>query len=332
MTDAPKDPALARWDTYWQHGFLTSCADAFQGNYGGGIAAHWHEAFAALPGGAHILDVCTGNGAVAALAARAAIDRGVAHRITGVDLAAIQPTQALADDPDVLAAIDFRSRTSADATGLDDASVDLAVGQYALEYTPLASTLPELARVVRPGGGLNFILHDMQSVVLTTTREELSHRERLAGPDDIFGAALALGRIVGEARAAGRAGDLGRDPRAETSRRWLNTEAARLTQAAHQSAHPEILLTALDYAKRVYEAGAGGDPDAGSTLAQKARLEIDANFARLDDLVRAAETVADKTAFVEQLRETGFEAAEPAPLHHDNLLIGWSFTAKRGPA
>lgn len=328
MTE-PIDPALARWDTYWQHGFLTSCADAFQGNYAGGIARHWESAFSALPDDAHILDVCTGNGAVAALAARAAIDRNVAHKITGIDLAAIRPAEALADAPDVLARIDFRSRTPADATGLDDASIDLAVGQYALEYTPLDTTLPELARVVRPGGGLNFILHDMESVVLTTTREELSHRERLAGPDDVFGAATALGRIVGEARAAGRTGALGSDPRAEASRRWLNGEAARLTEAARISPHPEILLTALDYAKRIYEAFARGNADDGAALAERARLEINANFARLDDLVGAASAVADKAAFSTQLTAAGFDVAEPNPLIHDNLLIGWSFTAIR---
>ncbi|MEO1573729.1 MAG: class I SAM-dependent methyltransferase [Pseudomonadota bacterium] len=329
MTDEPKDPALARWDTYWQHGFLTSCADAFQGNYAGSIAAHWHDAFSALADDAQILDVCTGNGAVAALAARAAIDRGVAHRVTGIDLAAIRPAEALADDPEVLARIDFRSRTSADATGLADHSVDLAVGQYALEYTPLATTLPELARVVRPGGGLNFILHDLQSVVLATTREELSHRDRLAGPDGIFGAALALGRIVGEARTAGQTAALAQDPRAETSRRWLNTEAARLTEAARQSPHPEILLTVLDYAKRIYEAMAGGNTDGGRALAERARREIAANFARLDDLVDAASSVADKAELAARLGETGFDVEEPSALRHDNLLIGWSFTATR---
>ncbi len=42
------DAALARWDAYWQHGFLTSCADAFDGNYGGSIARYWHDAFASL--------------------------------------------------------------------------------------------------------------------------------------------------------------------------------------------------------------------------------------------------------------------------------------------
>ena len=324
----PGDDARARWDAYWRHGFLTSCADAFEGNYAGSIARHWDDTFRALPDGACVLDVCTGNGAVAALAARHALERKVNFQIIGVDLATIEPAVALRDAPDLLAMIDFRARTPADATGLPSESVDLVMGQYAIEYTPLEQTFAELARIVRPGGTLSLVLHDPDSVILRTTHEELTHRARLSPPNDVISAAHELGTCVAGARARGVVA-LDQDPTAEAARHRLNDAAARITEAARESAHPEILLTALQHARQIFAAGTAGDATACTAAAEAARAELAANFARLDDLVNAAGAGADRGALAELAGQHGFENAEHGDLRHDNLLIGWIFTAHR---
>ncbi|MEM6639010.1 MAG: class I SAM-dependent methyltransferase [Pseudomonadota bacterium] len=326
MTDSSKS-ANERWDAYWKHGFLTSCADAFQGNYGGAIARHWEQIFADIKRGEHVLDVCTGNGAVAALAARHGLQRGLDLTVTGIDLAAIEPDRALAATPELLDAIQFHGRTPAQDTGLASQSIDLAVGQYALEYTPLPQTLDELARVVRPGGRLAFVLHDQSSVILETTREELAHRERLAPPDDVLSAAAALATAVAQARHAGRSPN--DEPAAERARLALNAVAADTADAARQSAHPEILMTALGHAKRLFESGSAGNPAAIPTALASARHEIEANFERLDDLMAAAATVAERSTFFDQLCTAGFEVEKKGHVKEDNLLIGWFFSAIR---
>lgn len=53
------------WDRHWAYGNLHSFSQVTHGNYGGHIAALRGERFAALPEGACIVDVATGNDAVA---------------------------------------------------------------------------------------------------------------------------------------------------------------------------------------------------------------------------------------------------------------------------
>ncbi len=329
MTEHNPDAATARWDAYWQHGFLTSCADAFRGNYSGSIAHYWCDVFAPLTADQVVLDVCTGNGAVAALAAQHSHDQSCPLHIIGIDLAMIEPARALADAPHLLEKIDFRGRTSAAATGLADASVDLVVGQYALEYTPLDATVPEIARVLRPGGRACFILHHDDSVIMTTTREELSHRGLFEGNDTLFDAALALAERVATATTPAARQALASDSVAEARRNRLNETAAAVTAAAQRSAHPEMLFTALNYAKKGYAATLSEGLDAARALLGKGQTEIEANFARLDDLSAASLNATAMAHLRALMHENGLEVRPATPFHHDNSLIGWTLEATK---
>ena len=60
--------SLAQWSDYWAAGNLTSLPSDFAHNYDGEIKAFWFKIFDDLPDKSAILDVCTGNGAVAYLA------------------------------------------------------------------------------------------------------------------------------------------------------------------------------------------------------------------------------------------------------------------------
>lgn len=329
MTDGTDKAALARWDAYWQHGFLTSCADAFDGNYGGSIARYWSDVFASLPDSAVIMDLCTGNGAVAALAAEHALAREIRFRVLGIDLAAIEPSRALAHRPQLLEQIEFFPRTSAAATPLDAASVDQVCGQYALEYTPLEETVREMARILRPGGHGHFIMHHDQSVILTTTREEMRHRSLLEGDDTILDAAEALATRVAAATTPEARQALSSDPAAEASRLRLNEQAATLADLARSSPHPEILYVAMDVAKKAYTATLAQGLEAGRARLRAGRAQIDANFARLDDLVAAAMDEAAMGRLGGLFRSHGFDVATPTAFFNDKSLIGWALSVTK---
>lgn len=56
------------WDHYWRDGRLASCGGEGGAGYQTAIARGWREFFAGLANGSRILDVCSGNGAIALLA------------------------------------------------------------------------------------------------------------------------------------------------------------------------------------------------------------------------------------------------------------------------
>jgi hypothetical protein len=106
------------WNRYWEHGFLTSCRNAFAGNYEGELRAVWDRFFAELPAGTRVLDICTGNGAIAMIANDYARAHGTGFEIHGIDSAAIRPAETVQADRARLEGIVFHPSTPAEDTGL----------------------------------------------------------------------------------------------------------------------------------------------------------------------------------------------------------------------
>ncbi len=322
--------APGQWDRYWEHGFLTSCADAYTANYEGEIAAAWRGFFAELRPGARLLDVCTGNGAIAAMAAEHSLDHDAGFSIDGIDLARIHPETALRDRPDIAAQISFHPATSADMTPFDARTFDAIVGQYALEYTPLDSTVAELARIAAPGCRVMFVMHHPDSIVLSTTREELTHARLLFDESKLFERARAFIEYVAAAAPAGDRSALAHDSRAESLRNALNDAAAAVTDRVRRSAHPELLTNALGCVGEAYKQlehwGVGG----ALAHLEKGRRELKLNVERLEDLRRAALPDDDRARLGTLLRGAGFFTPRFDTLHHeDGAILGWRMQTVR---
>ncbi len=80
------------WESYYR-GALVSCPMGLEPNYTGEVRDAWVTFFATLPDGARVLDVGTGNGAVALIARETAGTLGRRFEVHGVDLAQIDPTR-----------------------------------------------------------------------------------------------------------------------------------------------------------------------------------------------------------------------------------------------
>ena len=55
------------WSEYWKTGVLTSLPSDFKENYDGELYEYWESVLLAQQTPLRVLDVCTGNGAVAIL-------------------------------------------------------------------------------------------------------------------------------------------------------------------------------------------------------------------------------------------------------------------------
>jgi len=178
LSDAPEaDPA---WDSFWRYDRLSSFhAAPGAANYGPPVADGWRAFFDDLPDGARLLDLATGNGAIAVLAVAA----GKGFTVTGADLAAVEPTAFVTQNRVELAQVTFLASTPAEALPLPDTSIDAVVSQYGVEYSDLSRSLPEAARILAPGGRLRFAMHAAEGSVARDTAKSIADADFLIDID-----------------------------------------------------------------------------------------------------------------------------------------------------
>ena len=225
----PADPTYA-WDQYWRDGRLASCGGEGGANYQSTIADGWRRFFNTLPDGARVLDVCAGNGAVARLVAEAAKARNLHVTIDAVDSASIHP-----EDPGFEAdAIRFHPRTRAENLPFPDATFDVIVSQYGIEYTDVERSLIELKRVSRQAIRIRFVTHATGSIVVQGAKDQIDEAKRLAGTG-IFPAAAALVQAT-----AGSAPATDLEPARRNFQNALQSLQAAAARAADQGMYQNV--------------------------------------------------------------------------------------------
>jgi ubiquinone/menaquinone biosynthesis C-methylase UbiE len=311
----------AAWSRYWARGTLHSCPHAFAGNYGEEIRTLWLEFFSSLPSGARVLDIGTGNGAVAILAQEAASTRGGQLLIEAIDAAEIDPRRAVAPHGLSVGDIVFRGRTPCERTGYEPALFDAVSSQYALEYMHVRETLAEMARILKPGGRALFVIHHAGSVALATTRDEL----------DAFTFLKHEAPLVSEAQSFIRhSGQVANDRASRAHARTLERMLQRTVERARARKHAAFLeAIAAQVATALREVRALG-PTAALQRLDALTKEMAAHRDRLAAILRAARTAEQIQELVQALERAGFDTEPPTELKiRVDHLVGWVLRATR---
>jgi len=171
MTETPSE----HWSDYWSHGYVTSLPQDFPGNYDGEIRTFWESQFASVPGDAKLLDVCTGNGAVALLAAAWSRLNDAGFEITAVDAAHLDPASLARRHPraaHLLRSVRFVGDMPLETCTLPDGAWDLVTSQYGIEYCRPDAAADRVARLLRPGGRFAMLAHESGSDIVATMASE----------------------------------------------------------------------------------------------------------------------------------------------------------------
>jgi len=178
------------WDHYWHYDRIASCFDgAGDRNYDACVADGWRAYFRTLPKGARILDLCTGNGAAALIAAEASRLDGKAFEIVAVDQAAIDPPSFVTRHGEDYAAIRFLGGTAIEALPFPDSGFDAVISQYGIEYADPDGAIPEAMRMIAPGGSARFVVHAADGVIAEGSRAVITEADLLLGDIDLTGSA-----------------------------------------------------------------------------------------------------------------------------------------------
>ena len=315
------------WARYWQYDRIASCFDgAGAGNYDECVAGGWRTFFSGLPSNARILDLCTGNGAIALIAAGIGQADGRNFAITAVDQAGIDPPSHVTRHRGEMASIRFIGRTKVEELPFEDDSFDVAVSQYGVEYSRLESAVSEAARVVAPGGQVRFVVHASDGIIATAARTVIGDADQLLGNIDLIGATRRCLDAVGLVEG----GDSSADARTQADGAVADFKAALRRTANHvpNAVDKMMFSNSAGVMLNVFQARHSVGRDAIVAKIDHVEAEILAHRGRLQALVDSALDRAGAEGLTEQLRAAGAVKAECRPLGNGTGLIGYEVTAR----
>ena len=171
------------WADYWKSGSLTSFGDRFARGYEGEIRSFWTRVFSEAPEGAVIVDFGAGNGALEEIAHGVSEEQGKALVVHAFDLAPQLPARFDTPASDNRWRLEWHAGARNEDTGLPDESVDRVVGNYAVEYGDDQASVNETARILKPGGKAVFLVHYVDSNIITGARVELDVLDEVLAKD-----------------------------------------------------------------------------------------------------------------------------------------------------
>ncbi len=188
--------ALWEWSVFWHSDQLQACLPEDSAVGDQNLQSTWRAFFDALPDGAEVLDLGTGNGGLATQAVAVSRTRATPFSIHGVDLADIAPARFVSSAKDLLAGVVFHGRTSMQALPFADGQFDAVVSQYAIEYTNVESSLTEALRVLKVGGCFRFLVHADDGVLKQRCCLQASQAEHILKSDLFIATESLLHRLV----------------------------------------------------------------------------------------------------------------------------------------
>ena len=313
------------WDRFWQYDRVASFGTGRgASNYGEAIAAGWRDFFAALPAGARVLDLATGNGAVALIA----VEAGKDLKVTGADLADIKPAAFVSGGKRQLKKVRFLARTPAEKLPLEDSSFDAVASQYGLEYSDLERSLPEAVRVLARGGRLRFAMHAAEGSVAADTRRAIQDGDFLLDEIDLPGRASACFQAildVERGRAAGPFAQTAAQARYAAFREALNAVAERIAGAADVAMLTSVHATLTD----LFGARQSHDEAELQVKIGDLRGEIEAHRERERALLAAALSAEQIASLAEQLALLGLKDLALGEQRNGGDLIAHVIEARR---
>ncbi|NNL64055.1 MAG: class I SAM-dependent methyltransferase [Woeseiaceae bacterium] len=304
MNDAPEG-----WSEYWEkEGAGGEVFVNAQGEAHPALAEFWQAAFTSLAAGSRIIDIASGAGSVFA---HLPGDHG--HRLSASDISRTALESLAQRIPEVTTLV-----CSADDIPLDDASFDLVVTQFGVEYAGVAA-FDEAARLVAPGGRFVGLCHFRGGYIDSDNRAQLGEA-RIVRERGFIDAAIVLAK-------AAFSGDEAQLKRAQDEFAVVATPVGEGMRRHRKGIHTYL----FQGFRRLYEHRRQYDLADITGWLDAMRGELDKTIDRLERMCAAALS-ADDVEQVQRLFEArGLEDVHCTPFEtpENQLPVAWKVTAHK---
>ena len=233
------------WDHFWASGQSSCCSESGLRENDQAIREQWEAMFSVLAPNQHVLDICTGNGAVLRVALECSVREAVPVDLVGVDAAAITPDEDNFPDG---GHVPLFVRGDAAELPFADSAFDMVVSQFGMEYLPLEPAIGEAMRVLKEDGRGRFIAHAVNGATTLGAAAELGDIDLLLDDIAVFPAASEAIRLTCNA---------------ERNRSGVSAKSIERAREAHRIFHDRLQRIADELPRR---AAAGVYRSTGSIL------------------------------------------------------------------
>ncbi|MDJ0908865.1 MAG: class I SAM-dependent methyltransferase [Woeseiaceae bacterium] len=298
------------WSDYWEKDGDAG-GEVFVSAQGGrhpALAEYWQAVFADLAKGASVLDVASGAGSIFAH-----LDAEHGFELHATDIA-----------PEALAALSERipgvttAVSGADELPYEDASFDLVVSQYGIEYAG-RDAFAEAARLVKPGGRLAALVHIEDGYVDSNNKAQLDEATTVREIDFIGRAIDLTNRAFSGNRALMEKTEQAFVP--------LITRMSEAIQRCPRGIHVYLLAGF----KKLYENRQQYRKTDIVEWLEQMNGELSKTLDRLARMRAAAMSADDMAAIEASVSSAGLTGVSAVPFETEgnDRPIAWSLTAKR---
>lgn len=324
---------MEHWSKYWHTaGVLNSFAegDANSG-YSGDLKKFWEQALAKAPQGAVIVDIGTGNGALALLANDVGITNQKDFVVHGIDAATIDPVKQFEKSPALakkLKKIKFHSQTPVEKLPFESNSVDLFIGQFAFEYAERDAALAETLSALKSGGQMTLMIHHSSSELVKNSKIGADVLDYILQQTPLFQQADMLIDLASQAIP-----QLGEQGWADYPHNRILTQSIQWTMQILQEkfskpAEQSYVNDVVRRIARIFEALTGKNLDACTKALAYEYHTLNDHRLRLQDQLNAALTKKDATALVKAAEKAGATASIDV-FELEGSPFGWTLTLSK---
>ena len=320
-----------QWTRFWEKGTPTTFFGSFDKNYDGKIADFWNSQFDKLLEHARILDLATGNGALAVLAAGYSEQQKKTLSIIGIDSAEIDPSGIVRSQMNsiVRGKIKFHSNRNMENTELEDHSVDLVISQFGFEYGDPEKVVEEASRVLKRKASIALLMHRRGSVIHRQSKDALKEVNQ-CNESELHALLSELLRRLQKVSDSG--GDPLTDTRAAKLRDRVNKTTGRLHEEMENFKDPRHIGYFLTNSMVIFRPQfANHSLEDKLNLLREVREETDSYESRMKDLQSAVLSPTDIDKLGKLMIRQGFQVTLSEPLKVDEGIFCHKFVAERGP-
>ncbi|KUJ83363.1 class I SAM-dependent methyltransferase [Microbulbifer flavimaris] len=297
------------WDTFWKQGFITTFGNTMPNNYQGPLRELWETIFSRVSNGGRVLDIATGSGALACIAAEISDRSGLDLDILAADFAKIpEEINAPEEISRLRKKINFFSNMPCEKLDFPGNHFDLITSQFGIEYSDWSQSLLEVLRTLKSSGSADFFCHREQAKTYQQSESEIKIYKSALENYKIFNAAAIFTKTFVEHGQASRTDSLALNKTINDFRsEFQGRELANMLVADIASQLKKL---------RTKEA----DQVAGILIEREA--EYSAAQARLEDMLSAALSDSDLQSIIDLAKRIGFKDVSSRDLYQQGELIG----------